>query len=66
MISTAEKELPLQGKVNSLVRFMATIAIVVSLCSAVIMLFNLEIWSTASIVDILLISIALMISAFPE
>ncbi len=66
MISAAEKELPLQKKVNRLVRFMATIAVVVSLLSGAVMLFNLETWTSANIVEILLISIALMISAFPE
>jgi magnesium-transporting ATPase (P-type) len=66
MISAAEKELPLKNKVNKLVKFMAMIAIFVSIASAVIMFFSLESWTAANIVEIALISIALMISAFPE
>jgi len=66
MISTAEKELPLKDKVNRLVKFMAIIAIVISLLAGAIMLFNLESWTNEHIVEIILISIALMISAFPE
>jgi P-type Ca2+ transporter type 2C len=66
MISAAEKELPLQKKVNRLVKFMATIAVVVSVLAGIIMFLNLEAWTTEHIVEILLISIALMISAFPE
>lgn len=66
MISAAEKELPLKNKVNRLVGFMATIAICVSLLSWIIMLLRLESWTSEHIVEIILISIALMISAFPE
>jgi len=66
MISAAEKELPLQKKVNRLVKFMATIAVVVSVLAGIIIFLNLEAWTTEHIVEILLISIALMISAFPE
>jgi magnesium-transporting ATPase (P-type) len=66
MISAAEKDLPLKHKVNKLVKFMATIAIVISLASAAIMLYNLEAWTAQHIIEIVLISIALMISAFPE
>jgi len=66
MISAAEKELPLKNKVNTLVRFMATIAICISLLSWIIMLFRLESWTNEHVVEIVLISIALMISAFPE
>jgi P-type E1-E2 ATPase len=42
MISAAEKELPLKHKINRLVKFMATIAIIVSLASAGIMFYNLN------------------------
>lgn len=66
MISVAEKELPLKNKVNKLVKFMATIAILISLASAGIMMYNLESWTSQHIIEIILISIALMISAFPE
>jgi P-type Ca2+ transporter type 2C len=66
MISAAEKELPLKYKINKLVKFMASIAIVVSLSAGFIMLNNLQVWSKENIVEILLITIALMISAFPE
>lgn len=66
MISAAEKELPLKHKINKLVKFMAAIAIVVSIASMSIMFYNLESWTAQHIIEIVLIGIALMISAFPE
>ncbi len=66
MITSAEKELPLKDKVNKMVKFMASIAIFVSLLTGVLMLLKLDVWTKESVVEIVLISIAIMISAFPE
>ncbi len=66
MISDAEKELPLKQKVNKLVKFMAMIAIFVSLWTALFMFYNIESWTWANVVEVILVSIALMVAAFPE
>jgi P-type Ca2+ transporter type 2C len=62
-----KKNYPSKHKVNKLVKFMATIAIVVSLSSVDQLCYIiLESWTAQHIIEIILIGIALMISAFPE
>ena len=65
MISTAEKELPLQKKVNDIVKYMTFFAIAVSLLTGFIMLVRAP-FSYGLLVEILIVVIALCVSAFPE
>lgn len=66
LISTTEKELPLQKKVNKIARYMAIVVIVVSALTGIIMLSRSEVINEAVIVNILIFIIALSVSAFPE
>lgn len=66
MISIAEKELPLQTKVNILTKYMTIIAILVSILTGVIMITKNLPFSYAIFVEVLIVVIALSVSAFPE
>jgi len=66
MISTAEKELPLQNKLNRISKYMATIAIVISILTGLLMVFQAESLNSEILINILILVIALSVSAFPE
>lgn len=66
MISRAEKELPLQKKVNDLAKYMAFVAIVVSVLTGALMLIRSPSFSYGILVEVLIVVIALSVSAFPE
>ncbi len=66
MISETEKELPLQKKVNRIAEYMASVAIIVSVLTGMIMLYRAEAVTGDVIVEILILIIALSVSAFPE
>jgi len=66
LISTTEKELPLQRKVNNIAKYMATLAAVVSVLTGIIMLSRAEAITSEVIIGILILIIALSVSAFPE
>ena len=66
MISTAEKELPLQKKVNHIAKYMVFVALSVSILTGIIMLIKATPFSYELLVDILIVVIALSVSAFPE
>ncbi|MGV8151475.1 MAG: cation-translocating P-type ATPase [Candidatus Nanoarchaeia archaeon] len=65
MISTAEKALPLQDKVNRISKFMIVVAICFSLLTGVTMLLGRPL-SQNLLLDTLILVIALAVSAFPE
>jgi Ca2+-transporting ATPase len=65
MISTAEKELPLQKKINTISKFMVIVAIIFSVLTGVTMILQSPI-SQTTLVDALILMIALAVSAFPE
>ncbi len=66
MISTAEKELPLQNKVNQISKYMAAIAVIVSVLTGFLMFTKAEAITPEVITNILILVIALSVSAFPE
>ncbi len=66
MISTAEKELPLQDKVNYIIRYMVFAAIIASLLTGVIMIVKNLPFSYPVFVEILIVALALSVAAFPE
>ena len=66
MISTAEKELPLQAKVNKIAKYMAIIAIIVSILTGFVMIARNLPFSYVLFVEVLIVVIALSVSAFPE
>lgn len=66
MISTAEKVLPLQNKINQISKYMATVAVVVSVLTGTLMFFRADMITPEVITGILILVIALSVSAFPE
>jgi Ca2+-transporting ATPase len=66
MISTAEKELPLQKKVNHITKYMVIGALIVSFLVGIIMLIRNLPLSYNTAIDILMVVIALSVAAFPE
>lgn len=66
LISSAEKDLPLQDKINAITKYMVTIAIVMSAATGGIMLLRAESLNAATLIEILILSIAIAVSAFPE
>ncbi len=66
MISKAEKELPLKKKVNRLAKYMAFIAIVVSVLTGAIMLIRSTSFSYSILVEVIIVIIALSVAGFPE
>lgn len=65
MISTAEKELPLQKKVNNISKFMIYIAIIFSVLTGLTILLKNN-FSENLLFETLVLVIALSVSAFPE
>ncbi|MBI4152811.1 cation-transporting P-type ATPase [Candidatus Woesearchaeota archaeon] len=66
MISTTEKELPLQQKVNKIAKYMALVAVIVSLLTGLLMVLQAEALTSEFLVSVLILVIALSVSAFPE
>src|SRR3989338_10604280 len=66
LISSTEKELPLQRKVNKIARYMVVLAIVISVLTGLIMLSRSTVLNEETILNILILVIALSVSAFPE
>jgi Ca2+-transporting ATPase len=66
MISTAKKELPLQRKVNRISKYLVIIAITVSLLTGILMFFRAETINMEVVSGIMLLVIALFVSALPE
>ena len=66
MISTAEKELPLEKKVNTIAKYMAGVAVIISILTGLLMLVRAESISSAFLIEVIILTIALSVSAFPE
>lgn len=65
MISTAEKELPLQKKINSISKYTAIIGITMAILTGIIFLFQSN-FSENILVEVLILVIAISVSSFPE
>ncbi len=66
LIGRSEKVLPLAEKVNAIARFMVVAAVAVSLLTGILLLSRLQVVTTQGLVHVLIVVIALMVSAFPE
>ncbi len=66
LISSVEKELPLQDKVNHISKIMVGIALITSTLIGVLMLTRVPELSGQYITEILILVIAISVSAFPE
>ncbi|MFH1365247.1 MAG: cation-transporting P-type ATPase [archaeon] len=65
MISTAEKELPLQNKINKISKYMVMIALTMAFFIGVAIFFSPS-SSRPEMIEILILIIAIAVSAFPE
>lgn len=66
LISTAEKELPLQNKINKITKYMTFVALGVSIFTGILMMLRAETLNNENLIEILILVIALSVSAFPE
>ena len=65
LISSAEKELPLQKKINLISKYMALIGIIMAFLTGFAILIQSEI-TNELLIEILILTIAISVSAFPE
>jgi len=66
LISATEKELPLQKKVNKIAKYMVVLATMISVFTGIIMLLRTPVLNEEVVLNILILVIALGVSAFPE
>jgi Ca2+-transporting ATPase len=66
MISRAEKDLPLRGKVNKISKYMVFVALSIAVLTGLLTLAQTSPASKESIVEILILVIAISVSAVPE
>lgn len=66
LISITEKDLPLQRKVNKIAKYMAILAIIISILTGALILFRSAVINNEVIIGVLILVIALSVSAFPE
>lgn len=66
MVSRSEKELPLMNKVNKIARYMTAAAIIFSTFTGILLLWQAPVLDKTTIVHALVVTIAIMVSAFPE
>lgn len=66
MISTAEKELPLQTKINHISKYMVTAAFGVSILTGILILSRTPVITVETVVSIFVLVIAFSVSSFPE
>jgi len=66
MISNAEKELPLQKKVNHIVKIMSIFGIIISILTGIIIILKTPGFNNEILVDALIIVVAMCVSSFPE
>jgi P-type Ca2+ transporter type 2C len=66
MISTAEKQLPLQEKVNKIAKYMAILGGFMAVSMGLLILYNAEAITNDLVIEVLILTIAISVSAFPE
>lgn len=66
MISKTQKELPLQDKINKIVRYMTSVAVIAGVLVGAVSLFRSTPITSEVIIETLIIVIAIIISSFPE
>ncbi len=66
MISTAEKHLPLQDKVNDISKYMVYVGLTAAVLTGVVLIARADTITADVIINILIVVIALSVSSFPE
>ncbi len=66
LISTTEKVLPLQDKVNRISKYMVIVAVTVSVLTGIVILARTATFTPEVLTNVLILVIAMAVSAFPE
>lgn len=66
LITTTEKALPLQDKINVIAKYMTTMAVVTSVIMGAFLLYRAPDFGAETLLGILLVVIALLVSSIPE
>jgi P-type Ca2+ transporter type 2C len=66
LISSTEKEFPLHRKVNKIVKVMVVLSVIMSVLTGLIIILRSPLLDKVLFIDILILVIALSVSAFPE
>ncbi|MEK6935791.1 MAG: cation-transporting P-type ATPase [Nanoarchaeota archaeon] len=66
LISTTEKILPLQNKINHIAKYMSFISIFVAILTGGVILLSQQTISQEILIEVLILTIAIAVSAFPE
>ena len=66
MISGTEKELPLQKKLNKIIKYLAFAGIFFAVLTGVLVLLQADLIDRSLIIDVLILVIAVSVAAFPE
>ncbi len=66
MVSTAEKALPLQGKINKISAYMVGVAVCISILTGALLFYRAETINAEFLTATFIFLIALAVSAFPE
>ncbi len=66
LISSTEKEMPLQKKINKICKYMAIIGFSFSVIAGILVLLNSPIITKAVLIDVLILVIAVSVSSFPQ
>lgn len=66
LITTADKELPLQDKVNQIAKYMISVAIIAAISTGILMFTRIEVLNSTAIIEILVLTLAIAVAAFPE
>lgn len=66
LISSREKQLPMQDEINDLVKYMVVIALVFSFLSGFIILYRSIPFYSDKFIEVLIVMIALSVAGFPE
>ncbi len=66
MISTAEKELPLQIKINQTLKYLVFVGLFFAILTGLVVLFKSPAITSSLVVDVIILVIAISVAAFPE
>jgi P-type Ca2+ transporter type 2C len=66
MISGAEKELPLQKKINKITKVLSVFGLSLAIITGLLVLFKSPVITNAIIVDVIILVIAIAVASFPE
>lgn len=66
MISTTEKELPLQKKLNKIAKYLTIYGVTFSILTGLLILLRANLITQETIINTLIVVIAVMVSSFPE